>query len=281
MTAPLELKSTRVSGIKIAIVVVPALLIASICIALYLGANAEQEKSSPIVGEITLPEMSDYLRKLQTMIAVREVESKSGQHALRQVAAMTQGTLGPENLAYEVFKSQRDSAAGLLWPTIWIKAGDEESERPVVLAVPQAGEGAGLAFAYGFAEYLSSHETPIGVRIVIYPPLHDANLPKWIWERCGAKGEEMAGFLKLSAGGSDLAASELRVMDGKQDLLRKLKEKRAWPDQVAVSGEPSSYFEFRLAGTGAGAQRGGRDEQAQHLIRMMPVVKSLLEGLAE
>ena len=59
---------SKISGIKIALAVIPALLIVSICVALYLGANADQEEAKPLEGDITVPEMSDYLLKLNNLI---------------------------------------------------------------------------------------------------------------------------------------------------------------------------------------------------------------------
>ncbi len=277
MTTHPELKGTRMSAIKVAIAVIPALLILSICIALYLGANADQEESEPIVGEVSLAEMEDYLKKTQSMIGERDLGTEAGQKALRQVAAMSLGTFGPENLGYEVFKSQSDSAAGLLWPTLWIKAGERESERPFVLAVPQAGDGAGLAFAYGFAEYLTSHQSKLGVRIVLYPPLYDDDLPAWVWERCGTNQEEMLGFLKLSGGGSASELAELSGPAAMQASLRELMEQKGWAGNVRLRSELSPFLELHLAGR----ERGSRSEQAQQIIRMMPLVKSLLERLAE
>jgi hypothetical protein len=141
---------SKISGIKITLAVIPALLIVSICVALYLGANADQEEAKPLEGDITVPEMSDYLLKLNNLIGEREIGTEAGQKAFRRLNAMTAGTLGSENLGYEIFRNQIDSVNGLLWSTIWIKAGDRESREPVVLAIPQASRGSGPAFRIWF-----------------------------------------------------------------------------------------------------------------------------------
>lgn len=268
---------TRTSAIKIALVVIPALLILSICIALYLGANADQEESEPLIGEVTVPEMADYLKKLDTMIGVRDVETVSGQKALRQVAAMSLGTLGPENLGYEIFKTQIDSAGGLLWPTIWVNAGDRESKNPVVIAMPQEGRGTAVAFGYGFAEYLTSHETKMGVRLVLYPPLVEGDLRAWIWARCGGEGEEMSGFVSITGG------SERPLMSG----FSFPEEMQSFAD--SISGE--SYLDQELVPTLLESPELGielvekgrlnREGHAQKLIRLMPFVKDLVESFEE
>ncbi|MFT6181529.1 MAG: hypothetical protein ACI8UZ_001077 [Akkermansiaceae bacterium] len=266
---------TRTSAIKIAIAVIPALLILSICIALYLGATAEEEESEPLIGEVTVPEMADYLKKLDTMISERDVTTESGQRALRQVAAMSLGTLGPENLGYEIFKTQIDSASGLLWPTIWINAGDRESKNPVVIALPQDGAGTAVAFAYGFAEYLTSHETKKGVRLVLYPPLAEGDLKEWIWERCGGEGEEMAGFLAITEGNEDTLMSGFSFPEEKRAFAESMTD-AGFPDQELVSSL-SRYPELRIELVGK--KRLSHEGHAQKLIRLMPFVKDLVESL--
>ena len=67
------------------------LLIVSICIALYLGATEERQKSKPIEGQATVKEMADYLKKLNTQIGKRDIETPEGQKALRQTASMIEG----------------------------------------------------------------------------------------------------------------------------------------------------------------------------------------------
>ena len=66
---------SKTSAIKITLAVIPALLIVSVCIALYLGANADQEESEPIEGDITVPEMTDYLLKLNRLIGERSIDT--------------------------------------------------------------------------------------------------------------------------------------------------------------------------------------------------------------
>ena len=44
-------EASKISGIKVTLAVIPALLIVSVCVALYLGANADQEDGEPLEGE--------------------------------------------------------------------------------------------------------------------------------------------------------------------------------------------------------------------------------------
>lgn len=275
MTATPE--PSRTSAIKIALAVIPALLIVSICIALYLGANADEEESQPTEGDVTVPEMEGYLKKLNGLIGERDLKTEDGQKALRQVAAMTMGNLGPENLGYQIFKVQTDSAEGLLWPTIWINAGDSESSNPVVLAIPQSGSGTAAAFAYGFAEYLTSHETEKGVRIVFYPPLTGENLEEWIWKRCGKEGEKMAAFILVSGGDEENRGSNLVVPEAKREFAESMAQTKGWEGYLVPKVSNVPQIQVELTGQG----RMSRTKHAQELIRLMPLVKDLVEALGE
>ncbi|MEN8774324.1 MAG: hypothetical protein ABF379_08695 [Akkermansiaceae bacterium] len=268
-------QASKISGIKITLAVVPALLIVSVCIALYLGATADQEESKPFEGEITVPEMSNYLLKLNSLIGEREIGTEIGQKAFRQLNAMTAGTLGSENLGYEVHRSQIDSANGLLWSTIWIKAGDRDSRKPVVVAIPQASRGSGPAFGFGFAEYLTSHQTEVGVRIVFYPPLVEGDLDDWIWERCGGEGESMKGFVMVTGDEDSHRSPRFLVPDSLEETIDELSRSEIWSDDSKVETGDHPVLEVRLGDDSLFS----REEHSQRLIRMMPVIKELVESL--
>ena len=247
---------SRTSAIKVTLAVMPALLIVSICIALYLGVNADQKESRPTEGDVTVPEMEGYLKKLNGMIGERSVETEDGQKALRQVAAMTMGNLGPENLGYQILKVQIDSAKGLLWPIIWINAGDRESKEPIVIAIPQAGSGTAAAFAYGFAE---------------------EDLRDWIWERCGGENEKMAGFLEITGNGPRAEVSSLSFPEDKREFAETISQAKGWADNLSPGVSAYPELKIELAEQG----RLSREGHAQNLIRLMPLVKDLIQGLAE
>ena len=271
--------NTRTSFIKIAIVVVPALLIVSIFVALYLGATEEQEKRGPLEGDITVSEMADYLNKYETFIGPREIGSEDGERAMRQALAITMGTLGQENLGYEIFSSQTDSSHGRLWKTIWINACEQESEEPVVLAFPLAGSGSELCFAYGLAEYLTSHPLRVGVRLVFYPPLVKGNLEEWIWERCGGEDETLGGFVHVRGHGPSV--DTLEIFEGPKGaaIFKKLRESRVL-QRVAVftdQREECEQLEVALSENISGMRRS----YAKRLVDAMPAMKELIEIIAE
>jgi len=266
------IQKSKVSGIKVTLAVVPALLIVSICVALYLGANADKEEKAPYEGEVTIAEMAGYLEKTNEVIGERRIDTAEGQKAFRQIRAMTMGALGEQNLGYETYQTQIDSVNGLLWPVIWIQAGDREAREVVVMAVPQAESGTGPAFAYGFAEYLTTHPLPAAVRIVFYPPLVEGDFGDWLWKRCGDDGEKLLAFFKVTGGDPE---ERKTFFSGPADsgILEGLQESKLWGEGFGVRN--ASSFEVRLI------ERGGvsQEEHARRLILAMPVVKELVDRL--
>lgn len=282
MTAAPQIEPSRISAIKIAIALIPALLILSICIALWLGANEEEEKSKPVEGEITLPEMSDYLEKLNERIGERNFVTEEGRLGLLQVSAMIQGNLGPENMGYEVGVSQNDSMQGRLWKTLWITAGEGDDEDVILIAVPYSGSGTPVGFAFGFAEYLTSHPVKATVRIVFYPPLinEDSGLEKWLWERAGGEGERLQKLIRIEGDGPDpnteLLAS-ITSTGGEMSLLSELVAKREWDGKVMLEGTEAEHLIISLGERGSTS----RNRHSARLIQMMPFMRKLVQELAE
>lgn len=268
-----EVQKSGNSAIKVALAAIPALLIVSVCIALYLGATADREDSKPYEGEVTVDEVSGYLRNLNVVIGERRIDTESGQRAFRQVNAMTMGALGPENLGYEIFRNQKDAANGLLWPTIWVDAGKRDAGEVVVVAIPQAESGTGLAFAFALAEYLASFETVFGVRIVFYPPLVEGDLKEWLWERCGRKEETLRGLVRVTGGDPEVVTTVFRGPGGAKGLLGDLSQSKLWNDQMEIEKEGHPDFEVFLIDQAGLA----REKHALQLIQLLPAFKDLVE----
>ncbi|YCM45427.1 hypothetical protein V2O64_05265 [Verrucomicrobiaceae bacterium 227] len=267
---------TKTSAIKIGIVVIPAILILSICIALYLGANEEEEPNRPVEGEVTIPELADYLMKLNRGIVARDFLTEEGVQGLRGTAAMVQGTLGPLNLGYRIHLNQADSEKGLLWETVWIDVGEVEGEAPVVLAIPYGESGTPVAFALGFAEYLTAHSLQVPLRIVFYPPLPgEGELKSWVEKRSGA-GQLSRGFLVVRGGGPEGLWASISAPESDGAMLSGLLSKKGWEGNVVLDEEKVSQIALKLGERG----RGSNEAHAQRLIRVMPLLQSLLDELA-
>ena len=264
---------SKTSGIKITLAVVPALLIVSIIVALYLGANEEQEKQKPIQGEVTVAELSDYLEKLNHGIIERSFGSDRGLSGLKQSWSMIQGTLEPPNLGYEVFRKAEDSSAGILWPTLWINVGAEEAKEVTVLAVPYGVSGTPIAFALGLAEYYTMHASKKGIRIVFYPPLMAGDSREWIWDRVSGEDETLKGFVMLHGNGASSQWAELEGPESSGDFLDQLVTKKGWLGNLSRKETQTGEIQVHL-----GEQ--GKVPVALHgerLLRMMPVMKAILQ----
>ncbi|MGB0328135.1 MAG: hypothetical protein ACPGJR_11405 [Akkermansiaceae bacterium] len=268
-------EKSKVSGIKVTLAVVPALLVVSIIVALYLGANADKEESQPFEGEVTTQEMSGYLKNVNEVIGERRIDTEEGQACFRQLRAMIKGALGPQNLGYEVLQTQLDTANGLLWPTLWITAGNRESKEVVVMAIPQIGSGTPAALGFGLAEYLAGMSTVAGIRIVFYPPLQEGDFEEWIWKRCGREGESLKGILRVS-GGDPMDRVTILAGPARSPLLQGIKDSKLWRGGLLLAPNPSQEIEVKLI------EQGGisREEHAGRLIQLFPLMKTLLDRMA-
>lgn len=271
------MQPTRLSPIKIGIAVIPALLILSIIIALYLGATEEEPESRPIEGEVTQAEVLDYLTKMKRQIGPRRVGDAEGQLGLKQAAAMIQGTLGPENLGYEVTIVDQISANGLLWKTIAVRAGKREAAEKLCLAMPYGErDGDAASFGLGFAEYLTVHGVEVDLTLLFYPPLVEGDLDDWISERIEGFEEQM--IIRLQGGGEPFSWAE--IIPGERSnlvTLEQLTTRKGWAGNVILSPETGAVLTLKIGEQGQQILGG----HASRLIQLMPFVRQLLsEGKA-
>jgi len=240
------------------------LLIVSICVALYLGATEERQKSKPIEGKATLKEMADYLKKLNNQIGERDITTPEGQRALRQTAAMIEGTLGPLNLGYDVSRTSKEIAEGFLWTTLWFDAGDLELEEITVIAIPYGEGGTPVAFGLGFAEYLAGASTKAHLRVVFYPPVSESDL----WSRVSGEGERLARRIDLRGGAEHTTWANVYLAEESMALLKN----PAWAANVNLL-PPLERVTIELSEKGPMKTQ----QQADRLLRMMPVVRALAD----
>jgi len=265
---------TKLSKIKIGIAAIPALLIVSICLALYFGAQNEEVQDRPIEGEVTISELVDYLKKLETMIGPRGFANESELKALRQCASMIKGSLGPENLGYRIYQSQGEPQSGYLWETLWVNIGDVEGSDPVIVAIPYGEGGVEVAFGLGLAEYYTSNPSTKALQIVFYPPLIQGAPANWIRQRILNEGGD-SGFIHIQSGGLEGKWATIRSTEQHALLVEELVSRKGWSQGFVLDGKRETQNLICLSGRPA----GGRNEQAQILLRVMPFLRSLAEGL--
>ena len=253
------------------------LLVVSICIALYLGANEEIEIRPPAEGEVVLSEMEDYLNKLTLQVPPRNLKTKNGQQALRSVAAMIDGTLGPSNIGFPI-EQKTDAAEDLLWRTIWIEAGNLKSKKVVLLSIPYGESGHTVAFALGFGEYLTKHKPDYQLKLVFSPPLEPIN-STWLRNHIVEKEESLAGIIHLHTLSGDAKWATVRVAED-SNLGNKVKKSMAdlkWNNNLNFQPtESPTEIQIGLHLDDRSPQEG----TAQRFLRMIPVVKKIADLMA-
>ncbi|MGC6427872.1 MAG: hypothetical protein ACON5H_12870 [Akkermansiaceae bacterium] len=232
-------------------------------LALYFGATEDPQERTPIEGEVTLNEMRDYLSKMNRVIGPRNLSNLEGQTALKQTASMIEGTLGPMNLGYHVSKSSKQRAEGVLWKTLWVDAGNLESNEVIVVNVPYGESGTSVAFALGFAEYLVGLDFQKKVRLVFTPPVDTIPLS----ERILSKGESITETFLIRGGGSPRHWAE--VSQGK--FAQVVGRTERWKEHVLIGKEKGNLL--RLRERGAMASR----EYAAQIIQAFPLLASALK----
>ena len=239
------------------------LLIVSVIVALYLGATEETQESAPIEGQVTINEMRDYLAKMNQVIGERDMNSLDGQRALKQTASMIEGTLGPMNLGYQVSRSAKQRAEGLLWKTLWIDSGNAESDEVILIVVPYGESGTPVAFALGFAEYLTGMTFEKKLRLVFTPPVDTIPLK----ERVLSEGETLVRQIDLRGGGEapfwgEVSAGELEEI---------ISADATWKEHFAVN--QNEEMTIRLGERGTLRTR----EHAAQILKTFPAVVSVLK----
>lgn len=260
---------------------VPALLILSICIALALAVrdHHKPEETKLIAGEITVDEMVDYLNKLTRWIGPRDLTTEEGQKALRSTVAMAEGTLGPSNIGYAT-SQVTDSAQGFLWRTVWLDAGPEEAKNVVVVQAPYGGTGEEVAFALGYAEFLTKKTLSYKVRLVFTPPLAGAGELSWVEKRVMSDEETLVGLVQLQAGEAAPELGELVVSAELKEKLGEVLEKRRWEALVPLR-EKGTGGEKMVGFVLARDAQGRTQETAADFIRLIAVMEEVVRVLVE
>jgi hypothetical protein len=116
---------------KAAIVALPVGLVLAIIIALALklseGPRNEMTELTYAAADFDPGSLLDSVSKLEDLLGRRNFEDKAGQQQMRGTTALIEGSLGPNNLGYEVNSSGALTREGKVWRNYWIekgKAGD-------------------------------------------------------------------------------------------------------------------------------------------------------------
>lgn len=197
----------------------PTILVLTSGLSLLLYVRDKGSDATPRESEVTRDGVQKTLDKLYNYIGKREMKSSAKFDNIRSVTAMVDGSLGPENLGYEVYHSEGEVSEGFIWPMLWIDLGAKKAGKVKVLAIAQQDEGAALALGMHFAEYVAGHWDGGHVKIVFYSPLMAGPNKEKIWKTLGVPETERGGFYALISGSAVDEPSEVTTEQVQVELV--------------------------------------------------------------
>jgi|GEM_PF-1430078 len=202
-----EEKEKGMSGVKIALVVLPLCLVLSTAGAVWYHWHKETEEVADpglaMMGEgIDLKEVEDSLKKLE-WLGDANWETEEGRKRMRGVLSFVEGTLSPQNYGFVVHKGAEVSYEGELWPMVWVDVvGGEKKDEVVVVAAAYDGDEASLVGLMTAARDLRDLEGSRTIRFLVYQgalaregAVRDRPFVK--------NGEELVRVLELKGMGGD------------------------------------------------------------------------------
>jgi hypothetical protein len=143
----------------------------------------ESEKEQARFSQaISIPLLSDDLKKIITVIGERNVSSETAQTNLSRTASMIEGLLGPSNTGYAI-KKHRGPAN---WPLLQATIRGKSEESPVWIVTSydsRAGSrgaeanGSGLAATLAVAQALASEKPENSIHFLFLPHANDLESP--------------------------------------------------------------------------------------------------------
>lgn len=154
---------------KVVLVVFPALLALSVGIALYLEISGSVDREVAELeyqaGDFDAGSLKDSTVKLRDFIGERDFESEDGQKRMQMAVALVQGTLGPNNLGYEVREGESFRRGGRIWKNYWVDSSSG-AERGVVVVCSYSNQQTGVAACLSVAEWMRGREFSRAVRVI-------------------------------------------------------------------------------------------------------------------
>lgn len=145
---------------KAAIVALPVGLIAGVVIAMTLkiskGPRNEMVDVVYAVSDYNSAALMDSVSKLDNLLGQRSFSGEGGQQQMRSTAALIQGSLGPNNLGYEVSDDIAFTQAGKVWRNFWIESESVSGEGGLLIWADytEPRESASVAALLSLAEWV-------------------------------------------------------------------------------------------------------------------------------
>ena len=112
---------------------------------------------------------------------------------------------------------------------------------------------------------------------MFYPPLVEGRSRDWIWERVGREDETLKGIVMLHGNGAPTQWAEIEGPEASADYLVQFVSKKGWQGNLTRKEEPSEEIQVYLGEQGEVPV----SFHADRLIRMMPVMKALIEEVSK
>ncbi len=190
----------RPRWVTVLLVVVPLWLVVSAAVGLWVhlrpGGDAPDDAQATFARAVSVPAVTDDLRKIVGIIGERNVSSEKAAANLRRMASMIEGTLGPGNTGYTV-RRERGPAE---WPILHVVLPGKNSKIPAVWVAasydsPPGSKGgeanaSGLAASLAAAQALAGEKFRAAVHFVFVPHANDPHAP--VVETASALADLMA-----------------------------------------------------------------------------------------
>lgn len=196
---------------KAAIVFLPAGLFISTVIALWLKVNkddgSEMANLEYLVADFDPKTLRDSAIKLEDYVGEPSFQGEAGQRALRQVGALVEGSLGPNNLGYNVESDEGLTREGRIWKSFWVDSTKGGKEGAVLVSVNFAtpSQAGSVAALLGVAEWMRGRSFGKKVRLAFL--VDDSVLPM-----VRADLKEKPAPVQISISGLGMGSREL-VLD--------------------------------------------------------------------
>lgn len=188
---------------KAAIVALPAGLIISIVIAVALrisrGPDNGMLNLNYIAADLNVANLRDAAGKAEDFIGARDFETPEGQKAMLMMTSFIEGSLGPNNLGYEVFTGEGEVIGGRIWKNYWIDSSKDEGKGTVLVfcLYGEEKDSATVAALISLAEWLRGRTFEHKVRVAF---CRDLNVSQFLAEFSEKKQNSIISVSLLGQG---------------------------------------------------------------------------------
>lgn len=223
---------------KAAVFLFPALLGLSIVVAVTLkvtggapNAMTQQEYAKTSFDEDSL---RDAMNKLTRFMFQRGFSQGIPQEQLQMTSAFLRGTIGPQNLGYQIAEGEGFAEGGRIWKSYWVHSRSGRERDAVTIEVLYPEESESLAALLAVAEWMRGRDFQKKVRLGFLVKEKDAT----------QSGGVVVRLEDLGKGGQGI---EITPEDVKVSPIRfSLSSKTKHPSQTVAWDEPQAWSNFVL-----------------------------------